>query len=69
MALHKSVLLLLLKSEEKRTSGEAYDINKQTIYIVPKSKIESREHYDPKPAQGREEKGKGGRECKQEKHK
>ena len=28
-------------------SGEAYDVNKQTIYIAPKSKIESRAHYAP----------------------
>jgi len=40
------------KSEEKRTSGEAYDINKQTIYIMPKSKIESMAHYAPELAQG-----------------
>jgi len=32
------------KSEEKRISGEAYDINKQTIYIALKSTIESRVH-------------------------
>jgi len=25
------------------------DINKQTIHIVPKSKIESRAHYAPEP--------------------
>jgi len=39
-------------SKKKRISGEAYDINKQTIYIVPKSKIESRVHYMPEPAWG-----------------
>jgi len=35
------------KSKEKRISGEAYDMNKQTIYrpIAPKSKIESGAHY------------------------
>jgi len=33
------------KSEEKRISREAYEINKQTIYIAPKLKIESRVHY------------------------
>jgi len=37
------------KSEEKRTSEEARDINKQTIYIyiyiVPKSKMQSSAHY------------------------
>ena len=40
------------KGEEKKISGEAYDINKQTIYIAPKakSKTESREHYVPEPA-------------------
>jgi len=40
------------KSEEKRTSGKAYNINKQKIYIVPKSKIESRAHYSPEPGRG-----------------
>ena len=40
------------KSEEKRISGEAYDINKQTVYIAPKSKIESRAHYAPQPTRG-----------------
>jgi len=39
-------------SEEIRICGEAYDINKQTIYIVPISKIESRAHYAPEPAWG-----------------
>jgi len=39
-------------SEEIRICGEAYDINKQTIYIVPISKIESRAHYAPEPARG-----------------
>jgi len=28
-----------------------HDINKQIIYIAPKSKIESRAHYVPEPAQ------------------
>jgi len=37
----------------KRISGEAYDINKQTIYIAPKSKIESRVHYAPEPERGK----------------
>jgi len=41
------------KSEEKRISGEAYDINKQTKYVAPKSKVESRAHYAPQPARGR----------------
>ena len=40
------------KSAEKRTSGKAYNINKQKIYIVPKSKIESRAHYSPEPGRG-----------------
>ena len=40
------------KSEEKRLSGEAYNINKQTIYIAPKSKIKSTAHYAPESAQG-----------------
>jgi len=35
--------------KKKRITEEAYDINKQTIYIVPKSKIESRVHYAPEP--------------------
>jgi len=34
---------------KKRISGKAYDTNKQTIYIVPKSKIESIAHYAPEP--------------------
>ena len=33
--------------KKKRISGEAYDINKDTVYIVLKSKIESRVHYAP----------------------
>ena len=37
------------KVKKKRISEEAYDINKQTIYIAPKSKIESRVHYAPEP--------------------
>jgi len=36
--------------KKKRTSGEAYDIKKQTIAL--KSKIESRAHYAPEPAWG-----------------
>ena len=38
----------------KSTSGEAYDINKRTIYIAPKSKIESRVHYAPEPTHGKQ---------------
>jgi len=36
---------------KKRITGKAYDMNKETIYmyIVPKSKIESRAHYAPEP--------------------
>jgi len=37
---------------KKKGCGEAYDINKQRMYIVPKSKIEPRLHYAPEPAQG-----------------
>jgi len=37
---------------KKGISGVAYDINKQTIYTAPKSKIESRVHYAPEPARG-----------------
>jgi len=40
------------KVKKKRKSGEADDINKQTIYIVPKSKIEPRAHYAPEPKWG-----------------
>jgi len=40
------------KAKKKRKSGEAYNINKQTIHTVPKSKIESRAHYIPEPARG-----------------
>ena len=38
--------------EKKRISTDAYDINKQTIYIALKSKIESRAHYAPEPERG-----------------
>ena len=38
--------------KKKRISGKAYDIKKQTIYTVPKSKIESRAHYAPEPTRG-----------------
>ena len=41
------------KVEKTISEREAYNINKQTIYIAPKSKIESRAHYDPEPARGR----------------
>ena len=44
----------LEKSEEKRINGQAYDRNKQTIYIAPKSKIESRADYAPEPTWGLE---------------
>jgi len=37
-------------SEEKRISGEAYDVNEQTVYIAPKAKISSRVHYALEPA-------------------
>jgi len=40
------------KAKKKRKSGEEYNINKQTIHTVPKSKIESRAHYIPEPARG-----------------
>jgi len=33
---------------KKKVSGEAYDINKQTIYIV----LKSRAHHSPQPAHG-----------------
>ena len=33
-------------------SGEAYNINKQTIYIARKSEIESRAHCTPEPTWG-----------------
>jgi len=33
---------------KKKVSGEAYDINKQTIYIV----LKSRTHHSPQPAHG-----------------
>jgi len=39
-------------SEEKRISGEAYDVNKQMIYMAPKSTNESRTQYSPEPAWG-----------------
>ena len=37
------------KVKKKRISGKAYDINKQTIYIVPKSKLDARAHYARSP--------------------
>jgi len=37
------------KVKKKRISGEAYDVNKQTIYTTLKSKIESRAHYVLEP--------------------
>jgi len=40
------------ESEEIRISVEAYNINKETIYTAPKSKIESSAHYTPEPAWG-----------------
>jgi len=40
------------KSDEKRISRKAFDINKQTIYTAPKSKIESRAHHAPEPTRG-----------------
>jgi len=40
------------EGEEVRISVEAYNINKETIYTAPKSKIESRAHYAPEPAWG-----------------
>jgi len=47
--MRRTVCKELGKSEEKRISEEAYDINKQTINMVPKSKIEPRAHYTLKP--------------------
>jgi len=38
------------KSEEKRISGQVYDVNKQTIYIALKSTNESRAQYSLEPA-------------------
>ena len=35
------------KSKEKKISGEAYNVNKQTIYTAPKSPNESRTQYSP----------------------
>jgi len=40
------------KNVKKTVSGEEHNINKQTIYIAPKSKIESRAHYALEPTQG-----------------
>ena len=36
----------------KRISGKAYDVNKQTTYITPKSTNESRTQYSPEPTRG-----------------
>jgi len=39
-----------IKKSRKKISGEAYDKkNKQTVYIAPKSKIESRAQNVPEP--------------------
>jgi len=40
------------KSPEQRISGEAYDVNKQIIYIVLKSTNESMVQYSPESARG-----------------
>jgi len=40
-----------IKNEEKIT-GKAYDVNKQTIYIAPKSANESRVQYSLEPTHG-----------------
>jgi len=37
---------------KKKVSGEAYNVNKQTIYIEQKSTNESRVQYSPEPARG-----------------
>jgi len=37
---------------KKKGKWEAYNINKQTVYLALKSKIESRVHYAPKPTRG-----------------
>jgi len=37
---------------KKRISGEAHDINKQSIYIALKSKIEPKAHYASEPTWG-----------------
>jgi len=39
------------KSEEKRISGEAYDINKQTIYTEDRDKKNRRAQYSSELAQ------------------
>ena len=39
------------RSEEKKISGESYDVNKQTIYIAPKSKHRIKGTL-PEPARG-----------------
>jgi len=38
--------------KKKRTGREACNINKQTIYIAPKWKVESRAHYAQEPDWG-----------------
>jgi len=37
---------------KKKDKWEANDVNKQAIYIAPKSTNESRAHYAPEPAWG-----------------
>ena len=34
------------------TTQPPYNINKQTIYVAPKQKIESKAHYAPQPTRG-----------------
>jgi len=45
------------KVKKKRINGEAHDVNKQTIYIVPKSTNESSVQYSPEPARGKTSSG------------
>jgi len=38
--------------KKKRVSGEAYNVNKQTIYIASKSTNESTAQYSAEPTRG-----------------
>jgi len=40
------------KEKVKKMMWGKYDINKQTLYIAPKSKLESRDYHALEPAQG-----------------
>jgi len=46
--------ILKEKKRRKKDKWEAYDVNKQTIYTVPKSTNESKAQKSPEPTRGEE---------------